>query len=128
MARLPKASKPELNQLSTRELELCVELLDVLAERIACRVAARLRDRTVATTIVSPQRASGAAETPSSEHLVRAGALYRVSDVAQKLGVSKATVYGLVRRGELELMKIGLRASCVPGESIAAFIARRRGR
>ncbi|MBP0610887.1 helix-turn-helix domain-containing protein [Burkholderia sp. CpTa8-5] len=34
--------------------------------------------------------------------------LYRVADVIQRLGVSRATVYNLVRAGRLELVKIGL--------------------
>jgi excisionase family DNA binding protein len=48
--------------------------------------------------------------------------IYRVAAVTQKLGVSRATVYRLVERGELKLVKISTRASGITADSLRAFV------
>ncbi|ARM02344.1 hypothetical protein BOC59_05675 [Burkholderia pseudomallei] len=57
---------------------------------------------------------------------MHADRLYRVADVMQRLGVSRATVYNLARAGRLELVKIGARASGVTGASLIALIEQNR--
>lgn len=48
-----------------------------------------------------------------------------VADVAEALGVSRATVYALVQRGELVRVQVGASIR-IPAESLAAFIAKGR--
>ena len=50
--------------------------------------------------------------------------LYRVAEVMERLSVSKATVYRLVRDGKLTLVKIGKRGSRITGASVDAFLSR----
>ncbi|MBR8165051.1 helix-turn-helix domain-containing protein [Burkholderia vietnamiensis] len=103
-----------------RDLVLCDDLLDLLADRIASRVAARLRERPP-TPAHRQERPVPAAPAAPQLHADR---LYRVADVMQRLGVSRATVYNLARAGRLELVKIGARASGVTGKSLIALIER----
>ncbi|MBR8460745.1 helix-turn-helix domain-containing protein [Burkholderia dolosa] len=49
--------------------------------------------------------------------------LYRIAEVMERLSVSKATVYRLVRDGKLTLVKIGKRGSRITGASIDAFLS-----
>ena len=49
--------------------------------------------------------------------------LYRISSVMKKLDVCRATVYRMAARGELELVKIGQRATRVTAESIERAIS-----
>jgi len=48
--------------------------------------------------------------------------LYRINVAEAKLGVSRSTIYRLVKEGKLELVKIGKRASGITVESISAMI------
>ncbi|MDP9645870.1 helix-turn-helix transcriptional regulator [Paraburkholderia caledonica] len=48
--------------------------------------------------------------------------IYRISIAMGKLGVSRATIYRLVGRGELKLVRFGKKASGVTAESVQAFI------
>lgn len=48
--------------------------------------------------------------------------LYRVSSAMKKLDVCRATIYRMASRGELELVKIGARATRVTAESIQRAI------
>jgi excisionase family DNA binding protein len=50
-------------------------------------------------------------------------ALLTVQDVAELLGVSRATVYGLVKNGDLQPVKLPLRKTRFREEDIAALIA-----
>ena len=52
--------------------------------------------------------------------------LYRINVVEAKLGVSRSTIYRLVKDGQLELVKIGKRSSGVTADSINAMIERNR--
>lgn len=45
--------------------------------------------------------------------------LYRVSVAMEQLSVSRATIYRMVARGELELVKIGARSSRITSASVA---------
>lgn len=49
--------------------------------------------------------------------------LYKVSSAMLKLDVCRATVYRMAARGELDIVKIGLRATRVTAESINRAIA-----
>lgn len=49
--------------------------------------------------------------------------LYKVSSAMKKLDVCRATIYRMASRGELELVKIGERATRVTAESIERAIA-----
>jgi excisionase family DNA binding protein len=49
--------------------------------------------------------------------------LYRISSVMKKLDVCRATVYRMAARGELEIVKIGQRATRVTAESIDRAIS-----
>ncbi len=51
--------------------------------------------------------------------------VYRINTATQKLGVSRATIYRLVKAGELTLIKISDRASGITEESMNRHIARR---
>ncbi|WP_306715157.1 helix-turn-helix transcriptional regulator [Burkholderia dolosa] len=124
MPYVSKASKTGTSMLGGRDLALCDGLLDLLADRIADRVAAQLRERAQAPAA----RRQGWADSiapPAPE--LRPDSLYRVADVMQRLGVSRATVYNLARNGKLELVKIGLRSSGVTGKSLIALIEQNRG-
>lgn len=62
---------------------------------------------------------------PSDPTYVRSTKLHRVNAAARMLDVSRPTNYGLVRAGELMLVKIGKRASAIAGDSLRDFIAAR---
>jgi len=109
--------------LGGRDLALCDGLLDLLADRIADRVAAQLRERAQAPA-TRRQGWTDPIVPPAPE--LRPDSLYRVADVMQRLGVSRATVYNLARNGKLELVKIGVRSSGVTGKSLIALIGGRR--
>lgn len=49
--------------------------------------------------------------------------LHRINAAAQLLGVSKPTIYRLVRAGKLTLVKIGTRASAITDDSLCDFVA-----
>lgn len=51
--------------------------------------------------------------------------LYRMSEVTRLLGVTRQTVYGLMRAGHLESVTIG-KCRCVPGPALDQFIERLR--
>lgn len=105
-----------------RDLTLCEDLLNLLADRIASRVAAQLRGQAPAPSVTRRQEQPCTA-VPAAPTL-RPDSLYRVAYVMQRLGVSKATVYNLARAGKLELVKIGVRSSGVTGKSLIALIER----
>ncbi|MFP3686099.1 hypothetical protein SB847_20540, partial [Bacillus sp. SIMBA_026] len=67
-----------------RDLVLCDDLLDLLADRIASRVAAQLRERP--PTPAHRQERPVAVVPPT----LRPDSLYRVAYVMQRLGVSRA--------------------------------------
>lgn len=50
--------------------------------------------------------------------------VYRINVATEKLGVSRRTIYRLVDSGDLELVKIGARASGITAESIDALLTR----
>ncbi|NYT36635.1 DNA-binding protein [Allopusillimonas soli] len=50
--------------------------------------------------------------------------IYRVNVAAAKLGVSRATIYRLVKAHELDLVKIGRRSSGITAASIQALLER----
>ncbi|WP_175978925.1 helix-turn-helix domain-containing protein [Burkholderia sp. BCC1047] len=124
MPYVSKTFKAGVAVAAGRDLVLCDDLLDLLADRIASRVAARLRERPP-TPAHRQERPAPAA--PAAAAQLHADRLYRVADVMQRLGVSRATVYNLARAGRLELVKIGARASGVTGKSLIALIERNRG-
>ncbi|KAB0649435.1 helix-turn-helix transcriptional regulator [Burkholderia diffusa] len=49
--------------------------------------------------------------------------LYRIKAVMDMLGISRTTVYGLVDKGKLKLVKIGERFSGITAESVDAIMA-----
>ena len=49
--------------------------------------------------------------------------LYKISSVMKKLDVCRATIYRMPARGELELVKIGQRATRITADSIERAIA-----
>lgn len=122
MPYVPKTTKAGTVSMTGRDVTLSDDLLDLIADRIANRVAARLRER-------APTRRQGwPAPVGTAAPELRADRLYRVRDVADRLGVSRATVYNMARAGRLELVKIGARASGVTGKSLIALIERNYGR
>lgn len=52
---------------------------------------------------------------------------YRVEEAAALLGISKWTVYRLVKVGSLTLVKVGKRASAIPADSLRAFMKEAKG-
>jgi excisionase family DNA binding protein len=52
--------------------------------------------------------------------------IYRINVVEAKLGVSRSTIYRLVKEGQLELVKIGKRSSGITANSIHAMIERNK--
>lgn len=54
--------------------------------------------------------------------------LYKVTSAMKKLDVCRATIYRMAGRGELEIVKIGLRATRVTAESIERAIAAGRAK
>ncbi len=50
-------------------------------------------------------------------------ALVRMAEVRAVLGIPRSVIYDLVRRGELEILKVGSR-SYIPRASFEAFVAR----
>jgi predicted DNA-binding transcriptional regulator AlpA len=55
-------------------------------------------------------------------------ALYKVSTAMKRLDVCRATIYRMAGRGELDLVKIGQRATRVTAESIERAIAAGRAK
>jgi excisionase family DNA binding protein len=49
--------------------------------------------------------------------------LYQLEEAAELLGVGRSTIYELVKRGELDLVKIG-RRSLVSAEQLGANVAK----
>nr|WP_275404641.1 helix-turn-helix domain-containing protein [Burkholderia diffusa] len=49
--------------------------------------------------------------------------MYRIKAVMDMLGISRTTVYGLVDKGKLKLVKIGERFSGITAESVDAIMA-----
>jgi len=52
--------------------------------------------------------------------------VYRINVAMAQLGVSRTTIYRMVNAGELELVKIGRRASGITATSINAMIERHK--
>lgn len=50
----------------------------------------------------------------------------RMEEVAEMLGLSRASVYSLIYRGELLRVKIG-RAARIPASSVQEFVSRTQG-
>ena len=63
---------------------------------------------------------------PPSAAIGPAPYLYRISTVMQLLDISHATVYRLVAKGDLELVKLGTRTSRITSASVERLIAGRR--
>ncbi|KVC26906.1 helix-turn-helix transcriptional regulator [Burkholderia pseudomultivorans] len=124
MPYVPKTTKAGAVTLTGRDVVLSESLLDLLADRIASRVAAQLRER---PPILSRRQGRAAPATAASAAAEpRTDRLYRVAEASKMLGVCKATVYNLARDGRLELVKIGARASGVTGASLIALIQQKR--
>lgn len=51
---------------------------------------------------------------------------YRANVAEAKLGISRSTIYRLVKKGHLVLIKIGERASGITADSIHALIERNK--
>lgn len=49
----------------------------------------------------------------------------RPNDTAYLLGISRSTLYRLVKQGELQLVKLGERSSAITRESILSFAEKR---
>jgi excisionase family DNA binding protein len=60
---------------------------------------------------------------PEANRSVQSVRLHRIKNAAIMLGVSKPTIYRLVRAGELTLVKLGRRASAITDDSLSEFIA-----
>jgi predicted DNA-binding transcriptional regulator AlpA len=56
----------------------------------------------------------------------RAPMLYRISSVMILLEVSHATIYRMVGRGELELVRLSARSSRITSDSVAKVVAGRQ--
>ncbi|WP_253191690.1 helix-turn-helix domain-containing protein [Burkholderia cenocepacia] len=120
MPYVPKSTKAGAVTLTGRDVVLSENLLDMLADRIASRVAAQLRERAPTPSVTRRQCLSDVV-APLAPTL-RPDRLYRIAEASKMLGVCKATVYNLARDGRLELVKFGRRASGVTGESLIALI------
>jgi len=48
--------------------------------------------------------------------------VYRINVAEAKLGVSRSTIYRLIKDGQLKLVKIGRRASGVTADSVHALL------
>jgi predicted site-specific integrase-resolvase len=55
--------------------------------------------------------------------LCRQPMLYRISSVMALLEISHATVYRMVGRGELELVRLSVRSSRITSDSVAKVVA-----
>ncbi|MFC5460522.1 helix-turn-helix transcriptional regulator [Massilia niabensis] len=53
--------------------------------------------------------------------------LYRIQTVMHLLDISHATVYRLIAKGDLELVKLGSRTSRITSASVERMISARRG-
>lgn len=124
MPYVPKTTKAGAVTLTGRDVVLSENLLDLLADRIASRVAAQLRER-APTPPATCRQCPPDVIAPSTPTL-RPDRLYRIAEASKTLGVCKATVYNLARDGRLELVKIGARASGVTGASLIALIEQKR--
>lgn len=49
--------------------------------------------------------------------------LYPLPEVVERLGVNRTTVYGLIKSGDIQAVKIG-RRTLVPAASIERYVAR----
>jgi excisionase family DNA binding protein len=50
--------------------------------------------------------------------------IFRINAAAASLGLSRATIYRLAQRGELELVKLSPNTSGIPADSLHAYLAR----
>lgn len=72
------------------------------------------------TTVAKEFTASSDTGARQSE---KAPLLYRISRAMQELAVSRTTIYRMVARGELELVRLGARSSRITSASVARLIA-----
>ena len=72
-----------------------------------------------ATPAVFGHRSAGHQAQQSADAL-----LYRIPIAEAKLGVSRSTIYRLVKEGQLVLIKIGKRSSGITAASVHALIER----
>ena len=63
------------------------------------------------------------AEVASDRHLVAEPIAVRVPDAARLIGLSRSRLYELMKRGEVEYVKVG-GATLIPYEALREFIAR----
>lgn len=52
--------------------------------------------------------------------------LYRIGNAMEQLAVSRATIYRMVARGELDLVRISLRTSRITSESVHRLLGSQR--
>lgn len=52
--------------------------------------------------------------------------IYRINVAMAQLGVSRTTIYRLVNAGDLDLVKVSVRASGITAESINAYLERQK--
>ena len=50
--------------------------------------------------------------------------IYRINAAVQQMGISRATLYRMVKAGDLDLVKISIRASGITRESINRHLSR----
>jgi predicted DNA-binding transcriptional regulator AlpA len=50
--------------------------------------------------------------------------IYRINAAVQQMGISRATLYRMVKAGDLVLVKISIRASGITSESINRHLSR----
>lgn len=62
---------------------------------------------------------------PGTDEL-RMPRLYRIADVGKLLEISNATIYRMVARGELDLIRLSLRSSRITSESVARVLDKSR--
>jgi len=52
--------------------------------------------------------------------------IYRINDAIRQMGISRGTLYKLVKSGDLTLVKIGERASGITAESMIGHLKKNR--
>lgn len=59
---------------------------------------------------------------PSDHHTPK---LYRIAHVGELLEISNATIYRMIARGELDVVRLSLRSSRITSESVARVLDNR---
>jgi excisionase family DNA binding protein len=72
------------------------------------------------------QRARGEPEREQAAQRQDRALLVKIPEAARQLGISKSLLYGLLRAGEIQRIRLGPNATRIAVAELEAFVARKR--